>query len=75
LSALQLSLSSDQLPGIMSAKYAAELWKKLEELYMTKSLANKLRLKERLYIICMAEDTSIQSHLNELILFVSTLRV
>ena len=32
---------------------------------MTKSLANKLRLKERLYTIRMAEGTSIQSHLNE----------
>jgi hypothetical protein len=65
LSALQLSLSHDVLREIMNAKSAAELWKKLEELYMTKSLANKLRLKERLYIIRMAEDTSIESHLNE----------
>jgi hypothetical protein len=32
---------------------------------MTKSLANKLRLKERLYTIRMVKDTSIQSHLNE----------
>jgi hypothetical protein len=32
---------------------------------MTKSLANKLRLKERIYNIRMAEGTSIQSHLNE----------
>lgn len=32
---------------------------------MTKSLANKLRLKERLYTIRMQEGTSIQSHLDE----------
>jgi hypothetical protein len=32
---------------------------------MTKSLANKLRHKERLYTIRMAEGTSIQSHLND----------
>jgi hypothetical protein len=32
---------------------------------MTKSLANKLRLKERLYTIHMSEGTSMQSHLNE----------
>lgn len=37
----------------------------IEELYMTKSLANKLRLKERLYTIHMSEGTSVQSHLNE----------
>jgi hypothetical protein len=45
LSALQLSLSPDVLHEVMNAKSVTELWKKLEELYMTKSLANKLRLK------------------------------
>jgi hypothetical protein len=49
----------------MYEKSAATLWKKLEELYMNKSLANKLRLKERLYTIHMSEGTSMQSHLNE----------
>jgi hypothetical protein len=56
LSALQLILSSDVLCEVMNAKSAAELWKKLEELYMTKSLANKLRLKKRHYTIRMAEE-------------------
>jgi hypothetical protein len=65
LSALQLSLSSNVLREIMNAKSAPELWNKLEELYMTKSLANKLYLKECLYSIRMVDDTSIQSHLNE----------
>jgi hypothetical protein len=32
---------------------------------MTKSLVNKLRLKERLYTIRMSEGTSMQSHLNK----------
>jgi hypothetical protein len=32
---------------------------------MTKSLANKLRRKGRLYTIRMSEGTSMQSHLNE----------
>jgi hypothetical protein len=49
----------------MHQKFAATLWKKLEELYMTKSLANKLLLKDRLYTIRMSEGTSMQSHLNE----------
>jgi hypothetical protein len=56
LFALQLSLPPDVLREVMNAKSAAELWKKLEELYMTKSLANKLRLKERIYTIRMAEE-------------------
>jgi hypothetical protein len=65
LSALQLSLSPEVLREVTNAKSAAKLWKKLEELYMTKSLANKLRLKKHLYAIRMVEGTSIQSHLNE----------
>jgi hypothetical protein len=65
LSAIQLSLSFDVLREVMHEKSAATLWKKLEELYMTKSLANKLRLKELLDTIRMLEGTSIQSHLNE----------
>ena len=32
---------------------------------MTKSLANKLRLKERLFTLNMSEGTPIQTHLNE----------
>jgi hypothetical protein len=65
LSGIQLSLSFDVLREVMHEKSAATLWKKLEELYMTKSLANKLRLKGRLYPIRMSEGTSMQSHLNE----------
>jgi hypothetical protein len=65
LSTLQVSLSPDVRRDVPNAKSATELWKKLEEPYMTKSLANKPRLKERLYIIRMVEDTSIQSYINE----------
>ena len=65
MSAIQLSLSFDVLREVMHEKSAATLWNKLEELYMTKSLANKLHLKQRLYTIRMAGGTSIQSHLNE----------
>jgi hypothetical protein len=49
----------------MNAKSASESWKKFEELYMTKSLANKLYLKEQLYTIHMVGGISIQSHLNQ----------
>jgi hypothetical protein len=65
LVALQLSLSFDVLHGIMNAKSTAELWKKLKELYITKSLANKFFLKEYIYTIHIVEGTSIQSHLNK----------
>jgi hypothetical protein len=65
LSAIQLGLSFDVLREVMHEKSTTTLWKKLEELYMTKSIANKLRLKERLCTIRMSECTSMQSHLNE----------
>jgi hypothetical protein len=64
LSGLQLSLSPDVLREVMNTKSVAELWKKMEELYMTKSLTIS-SVSERFYTIRMAEGTSIQSHLNE----------
>jgi hypothetical protein len=65
LSVIQPSLSFDILREVMHEKSVSTLWKELEELYMTNSLANKLRLNKRLYTIHMSEGTSMQSHLNE----------
>jgi hypothetical protein len=65
LAALQLSLSFDVLHEIMNAKSTVELWKKLEELYITNNLANKFRLKEHIYTIHMVEGTSIQLDINK----------
>ena len=65
LSVIQLCLSKEVLREVANEVTAAALWLKLESLYMTKSLANKLRLKERLYTIRMVEGTPIQSHLDE----------
>nr|GEU42904.1 retrotransposon protein, putative, Ty1-copia subclass [Tanacetum cinerariifolium] len=44
---------------------ATGLWLKLESLYMTKSLANKLRLKYHLYTFRIKPCTSVQDHLDE----------
>ena len=65
LTAIQLMLSKEVLREVAHETTTAGLWNRLESLYMTKSLANKLRLKERLYTIRMAEGTPIQTHLNE----------
>jgi len=65
LSSIQLSLSKEVLREVANESTIAELWLKLESLYMTKSLANKLRLKERFYTIRMVQGTPIQSNLNE----------
>jgi len=45
---------------------AAGIWLKLESIYMTKSLTNRLYLKQRLYTFRMKEGTPIKDHLDEL---------
>ncbi|GJY20035.1 retrovirus-related pol polyprotein from transposon TNT 1-94, partial [Tanacetum coccineum] len=44
---------------------AAEVWSKLETLYMTKSLANKLYLKKKLYTFYMQAERKISEHVDE----------
>ena len=44
---------------------AVGLWVRLEELHVTKSLANKIRLKEKLYTFRVAEGNPVQKHLND----------
>nr|GEW42352.1 hypothetical protein [Tanacetum cinerariifolium] len=53
------------LREVIHETIVAGLCLKLESLYMTKSLANKLRLKDRLYTFRMKPGTSVQNHLDE----------
>ena len=64
LSGIQLCLAYDVLFNIMLEKNVVGLWTKLENLYMTKSLTNRILLKRQLYSLCMKEVTSITNHLN-----------
>jgi len=64
-SAIELCLAPHLLQEVLDKTTAVDLWARLEELYMTKSLANKIRLKERLYTYRMAECTPIKKHLND----------
>jgi hypothetical protein len=74
LSALQLSLFPDILREVMNAKFITELWKKLEELYMTKSLANKL-LSKSAFILFVWRKVHLFNHiLMNLIQLLWTLR-
>ncbi|PKI45057.1 hypothetical protein CRG98_034558 [Punica granatum] len=58
LSTIQFCLTNTILWEVLYEKKAVGLWAKLETLYMTKSLANRLVLKQRLYTFHMAEGTS-----------------
>nr|GEW08837.1 retrovirus-related Pol polyprotein from transposon TNT 1-94 [Tanacetum cinerariifolium] len=65
LATIQLFLTREVLREVIHETTAAGLWLKLESLYTTKSLANKLRLKDRLYTFRMKPGTSVQDHLDE----------
>ena len=50
LSGIRLCLADDVLFNIVSKKTTIGLWTKLEKLYMTKSLTNRILLKIQLYV-------------------------
>nr|GEY18643.1 retrovirus-related Pol polyprotein from transposon TNT 1-94 [Tanacetum cinerariifolium] len=53
LATIQLFLTREVLREVIHEATMAGIWLKLESIYMTKSLANKLRLKDRLYTFRM----------------------
>ena len=65
-SLILLSLSDEVLYEVSDEETAAGLWLKLEKLYMTKSLSNKLLLKRRLFGLQMKEGTKLKDHLDQL---------
>lgn len=60
-----LSLGDKFFRKVAKEETTANIWLKLEHLYMTKSLFNRLHKKTRLYTFKMLPDTSIDEHLNE----------
>jgi len=65
LSIIQLCLAPHVLPEGLDKTTTASLWPTLATLYMAKSLANKIYLKEHLYMFSMAEDNPIKNHLDD----------
>ncbi|MBA0708996.1 hypothetical protein Golax_024069 [Gossypium laxum] len=49
-------------------------WDRLETLYMTKSLANRLVLKQRLYIFRMNESEHLRDHISQFITLLNDLK-
>ena len=60
-----LSLADKVLREVSRETTAAGVWAKLESLYMTKSLANRLYMKQRLYSYRFREDKSLLEQLDE----------
>src|SRR4051812_47791045 len=48
----------------MNEETTAELWSRMESLYIKKSFSNKLYMKKQLYCLRIAEGTPILQHLN-----------
>ncbi|PNX90687.1 cytochrome p450, partial [Trifolium pratense] len=65
LSVIILCLADIVLREVSKERTAAAMWKKLDSLYMTKSLAHKQCLKQRLYFYRMAENKSVVEQLAE----------
>lgn len=65
-STIMLCLADDVITEVSDAETAADLWLKLESLYMIKSLTNKLLLKQHLFGLRMQEGTQLRDHLDQL---------
>lgn len=63
-STIILSLGDKVLKEVSKEKTAAAVWQKLKNLYMTRSLANRLFLKRRLHTFQMSLGKSIPDHLD-----------
>ncbi|GJR19344.1 retrovirus-related pol polyprotein from transposon TNT 1-94 [Tanacetum coccineum] len=64
-SALLLCLDNKVLREVNKESSAAGVWLKLETLYMTKSLANKLYLKKKLFTFYMHLGKKLSEHIDE----------
>ena len=65
-STIMVCLEDDIITEVAEEETASGLWLKLESLYMTKFLTNKLMMKQRLFSLHMQEGTSLRDHLDKL---------
>ncbi|KAH9669204.1 hypothetical protein KPL70_021692 [Citrus sinensis] len=64
-STIIMSLQDLVIREVAKEKTIAGLWGKFENLYMTKSLANKLYIKKRMFTLRMVEGSSLKDHIDE----------
>lgn len=64
LSTIKLCLADEVLFNIVEESTTLGLWEKLEKLYMTKSLTNRIYLKRQLYSFQMKEGSKVVKHFN-----------
>lgn len=66
-SAIILCLGDKPLREVCREKSAASIWIKLESLYMTKSLANRLYMKQKLYSFKILDEKNVSEQIDEFI--------
>ena len=59
-----LCLGDDVMYHVMDEESSTVVWLKLKSRYMSKSLMNKLYLKQRLYGLKMAKGSDLSRHIN-----------
>ncbi|KAK8937136.1 hypothetical protein KSP39_PZI011924 [Platanthera zijinensis] len=74
ISTIQLCLADEVMYNVIEAENTVDLWRKLEELYMSRSLTNKLYVKKQLYSLRMSDGAQLLDHLNVFNKLVSQLR-
>ncbi|KAG8483857.1 hypothetical protein CXB51_023418 [Gossypium anomalum] len=75
LTQLHLHLSNEILQDMIKEKTAAALWKRLEQICMSKTLTSKLHMKQRLYAHRLEEGASVHEHLTVFKKILSNLEV
>ncbi|MBA0837975.1 hypothetical protein Goarm_010082, partial [Gossypium armourianum] len=55
-------------------KTSSALWKRLETLYATKSMAKHLMLKQRLFMFCVNEGELLRDYINQFITLLNDLK-
>ena len=58
-SMIHLCLADEVIYNVMDEETATDLWSRLETLYVTKSLSNKLYLKKQLYGLHIKKGTTV----------------
>uniref|UniRef100_A0A2N9HBW1 Integrase catalytic domain-containing protein n=1 Tax=Fagus sylvatica TaxID=28930 RepID=A0A2N9HBW1_FAGSY len=64
VSTIRLLLADEVMYDVMEENSTAGIWLNLEKRYMSKSLTNKLHLKQNLYGLKMTEGADLRQHIN-----------
>ncbi|KAH9678577.1 hypothetical protein KPL71_025773 [Citrus sinensis] len=64
-STIILSLGDYVIREVANEKTVADLWAKLETIFMTKSLANRLHIKKRMFTLKIVGGSSFDDHIKE----------